>query len=260
MPSSASRGIAIADARDDNFQFAPEFYRTVIVPCFPPDELETEEELIGGLRSGRSRLLLARDADGTIVGGAVGDYFPRSDVMLLAYLAVRPGGRGSGIGSTLLQAARDAWMAELNPRLIVLEVEDPRRVTGSAAFGDPVARVRFYERHGVRALPLPYVMPTLSPGTQRVQRLMLMVLGGAAVPPGSATADGQHVASFVAEYFEEFEGPARPGDSELGLLLAACARPGGLPLLRADELPAVNQRRGGSSYDQVAHAVPGTAP
>jgi hypothetical protein len=102
-------------------------------------------------------------------------------------------------------------------------------------------------------------MPALSPGAQRVRRLMLMVLGGATVPPGAATADGRHVASFVAEYFEEFEGPARPGDSELGLLLAACARPGGLPLMRAYELPAGGDRRGGSSYDQVAHAVPGGA-
>jgi GNAT superfamily N-acetyltransferase len=260
MPSSASRGVAIADARNDDFQFVPEFYRTVIVPSFPPDELETEEELIGGLRAGRSRLLIARDADGTIAGGAVGEYFPRSDIMLLAYLAVRPGDRGNGLGATLLQAARDAWMAELNPRLIVLEVEDPREATSSVAFGDPVARVRFYERYGVRALPLPYVMPALSPGAERVHRLMLMVLAGADVPPGTAAADGQHVARFIAEYFEQYEGPAQPGDSELDRLLAACARPGGLPLMLAQELPAFNDRGGGSSYDQAANAVPGAAP
>ena len=180
--------------------------------------------------------------------------------MLLAYLAVRPGGRGTGIGATLLQAARDAWTAELSPRLIVLEVEDPREVTGSEAFGDPVARVRFYERHGARALPLPYVMPALSPGTERVKRLMLMVLGGTDLAPGTRTADGRQVASFLAEYFEEFEGPARPGDAELDLLLEACARPGGLPLLLVHELPPFDNRRGGSSYNQVGNAFPGAAP
>ena len=161
--------------------------------------------------------------------------------MLLAYLAVRPGLRGTGIGATLLHAARDAWMAELNPRLIVLEVEDPAEAAASEAFGDPVARVRFYERHGVRALPLPYVMPALSPGAGRVQRLMLMVLGGADLTPGTRTADGGPVADFVAEYFEEFEGPAQPGDTELGPLLAACARPGGLPLLPVHELPSYSR-------------------
>jgi hypothetical protein len=173
---------------------------------------------------------------------------------------VGPGGRGTGVGATLLQAARDAWMAELNPRLIVLEVEDPRASTGSEAFGDPVARVRFYERHGVRALPLPYVMPALSPGSKRVQRLMLMVLGGADVAPGAVAVDGRSVASFIAEYFEEFEGPAQPGDSELGLLLAACARPGGLPLMLTHELPPFDDRKGGSGYDNVADAVPSAAP
>ena len=157
--------------------------------------------------------------------------------MLLSYLAVLTGGRSHGIGATVLRAAKDAWTEELSPRLIVLEVEDPREFTGSAAFGDPVARVRFYERHGVRALPLPYLQPALSPGTARVPGLMLMVLGGTDAPSGAGSVDGQHVASFVTEYFEEFEGPARPGDAELGLLLAACARPGGLPLMTVGESP-----------------------
>jgi predicted N-acetyltransferase YhbS len=79
-----------------------------MVPSFPPDELETEEELVSGLRSGRSRVLVAVGTDGNVLGGAVGEYFPRSRVMLLAYLAVLPGGRGGGVGSAVLRAARDA--------------------------------------------------------------------------------------------------------------------------------------------------------
>lgn len=248
MPSSAGQQITIVDARDDGLRLVPEFYRKVIAVSFPPDELESEEDLIAGLRSGRSRVLIARDCDGAIVGGAVGDYFPRSDVMLLAYLAVQAGGRGLGVGAAVLHAAKQAWMAELNPRLIVLEVEDPREFTGSEAFGDPAARVRFYERHGVRALPLPYMQPALSPGTARVPGLMLMVAGGAAVPAagpaGGATIPGRHVAGFLTEYFEEFEGPARVGDAELGLLLAACDRPGGLRLMLARDLPSFAEMRG----------------
>jgi hypothetical protein len=105
-------------------------------------------------------------------------------------------------------------------------VEDPRDFTGSEAFGDPVARVRFYERHGGRTLPLPYVQPPSAP-----------------VPLVARAVDGQHVALFVAEYFEEFEGTAQPGDTELELLLSACARPGGPPLLTVDELPSTVERR-----------------
>ena len=77
----------------------------------------------------------------------------------------------------MLRAAKDAWTEELSPRLIVAEVEDPRKFTGSAAFGDPAARVRFYEA-ARRALPLPYLQPALGPDTARVPGLLLMVLGG----------------------------------------------------------------------------------
>jgi GNAT superfamily N-acetyltransferase len=242
MPGPAIQPVTVVDVRDSDSRYVPEFYRQVMAPSFPPDELETEEELVSGLRSGRSRVLVAVGTDGDVLGGAVGEYFPRSQVMLLAYLAVLPGGRGGGVGATVLQAAKDAWTAELSPRLIVLEVEDPRDFKGSEAFGDPVARVRFYERHGGRALPLPYLQPALGPDTGRVPRLMLMAFGND-VPDAAGTVDGQHVASFLAEYFEEFEGAARPGDTELELLLAACAWPGGLPLLTVDELPSTAERR-----------------
>ena len=109
--------------------------------------------------------------------------------------------------------------------------------------------MRFYERHGVRALPLPSVHPALGPDTARVPGLMLMVAGGTGAPPGCRAVDGKHVASFLAEYFEESEGPARPGDAELGLLLAACARPGGLPLMTVPELPSLAERRASPGHD-----------
>ena len=235
-PDSPDAPLTVVDARDSDLRLFPEFYRTVIVPSFPPDELESETEIMDGLRSGRSRVLIAVAADGAMLGGAIGDYFPGSNVMLLSYLAVLAAGRGQGVGAAVLEAARHAWTQELSPRLIAAEVEDPREFTGSAAYGDPVARVRFYERHGVRALPLPYLQPALGPGTARVPGLMLMVLGGTDVPPGATTVDGQHVADFLTEYFEEFEGPIQSGDTELTALLASCARPGGLPLMTVADL------------------------
>ncbi|HVT69647.1 MAG TPA: GNAT family N-acetyltransferase [Trebonia sp.] len=243
MPGTPRQPVTIVDARDDDFRRVPQFYRAVIVPSFAPDELGSEDELMRGLRAGRSRVLVAVGEDDAIVGGAVGKYFPRSKVMLLAYLATLPGGRGSGVGSALLLAAKDAWTAELHPRFIALEVEDPREFKGSEPYGDPAARVRFYERHGVRALPLPYMQPALNPHTARVPRLMLMVFGGTETPSGAGRLDGRHVASFLEEYYEESEGPARPDDADLRLLLAACARPGGLPLLPAAELPSFAELR-----------------
>ena len=258
MPGPDSPPVTIVDARDDNFRLVPEFYRTVIAPNFAPGELLTEAELISGLRSGRSRVLIAVAAGGAMLGGAVGDFFPRSNVMLLSYLAVLGNGRGQGIGATVLQAAKQAWTEELSPRLILLEVEDPREFTGSAAFGDPAARVRFYERHGVRALPLPYMQPALGPGTARVPGLMLMVAGGTDAPADAGAVDGKPVASFLAEYFEESEGPAQPDDTELSLLLAACDRPGGLPLMTVRELPSLAERQASLGHD-TAGEMPGHA-
>jgi len=256
MPGPDSQPVTIVDARDDDFRLVPEFYRTVIVPNFAPDELQTEAELMSGLRSGRSRVLIAVAAGGAMLGGAVGDFFPRSNVMLLSYLVVLGAGRGQGIGATVLQAAKQAWTEELSPRLILLEVEDPREFTGSAAFGDPAARVRFYERHGVRALPLPYMQPALGPGTARVPGLMLMVAGGTDAPADAGAVDGKPVASFLAEYFEESEGPAQPDDTELSLLLAACDRPGGLPLMTVRELPSLAERQASLGHD-TAGEMPG---
>ena len=42
MPGPDSQPVRIVDARDGDFRLVPEFYRTVIVPSFPPDELQTE--------------------------------------------------------------------------------------------------------------------------------------------------------------------------------------------------------------------------
>ena len=72
MPGPDRQPVGIVDARDDDFRLVPEFYRTVIVPSFPPDELETEQELMDGLRSGRSRVLIAGAADGTMPAGPSG--------------------------------------------------------------------------------------------------------------------------------------------------------------------------------------------
>ena len=227
----------VNDLRDADESTMADFYRTVLAPNFRPDELISEQELIGGVRKGATRALAACRADGTILGGAVGDWFERSRVVLLSYIAVRPGLRGQGIGSTLLTQAVHAWTAEFKPLLIVGEVEDPR-YHHDVEFGDAPARVRLYERFGARALPLPYAQPALRRNGRRVPHLMLMVFAGAASAYLSeGHVDGDIVERFLREYFEACEGSGSRGDDELAALLAACRVPGGLPSLRADEMP-----------------------
>jgi GNAT superfamily N-acetyltransferase len=238
LSTSADRpGITVEELDPDDAGEVATFYQRVLAPHFRADELETQENIAEGLKSGGTRALVARTAAGTIAGGAVGDFFPRSRVLLLSYLAVPAEGRGAGTGGLLMKAVTAVWDRAFSPSLFVMEVEDPRHYQSDPAFGDPRARVRFYERLGVRALPIPYFQPALGPEWHRVPHLMLMVFGGADAPPGTQRVDGRIIESFLTEYLELCEGPVRPGDTEAQDLLAACRRPGGLPLMRASELP-----------------------
>jgi predicted N-acetyltransferase YhbS len=216
-----------------------DFYQTVLRSNFSVDELETEDSILEGMQEGRTFGLLARSADGAIVGGAVGDWFSRSKVMLFSYLAVPEKLRGNGIGTQILPEAKRIWTEDLAPLLIVGEVEDPRFYSDTG-FGDPLKRVGLYENTGSRSLPIPYLQPALRPGASRVPHLLLMVFGGTAVPPGAERVDGTIVERFLAEYFELCEGPPSGDDPEYQALLQHCRQPGGLPLLLVKDLPPLS--------------------
>jgi GNAT superfamily N-acetyltransferase len=233
--SAAGPAITVGELDPEDLPEVLSFYQHVLLPNFRAAELEAPDEFAAGLKSGRGRALVARTAQGTIAGGAVGDFFPRSRVLLLSYLAVAAEGRGAGTGGLLFQAVTDRWAADLDPALCLIEVEDPRHARSDPALGDPQARVRFYERLGARALPVPYFQPALGPDGQRVPHMMLMAFGGAAA--GADRVDGRIVADFLTDYLEACEGSVRDDDAEAQQLLAACRRPGGLPLVPAGELP-----------------------
>ena len=240
MAGSAAGPATFISAIDGNdADEIAEFYARVLAPNFPPDELESLENIAASIQLGGSRILVARTPDGTIVGGAVGDWFAKSRVMLLSYLAVAAEGRGSGIGGLLMKAVMEEW-GKLSPALLIMEVEDPRYHHSDVNFGDPVARVRFYERLGARTLPVPYFQPALGlPGTgaRRVPHLMLMVFGGTETPPGAQRVDGRIVEVFLTEYLEGCEGPVGPDDADAQRMLTACRAPGGLPLMSVSDLP-----------------------
>ncbi len=216
---------------------AADFYRRILVPHFRADEMDTEEDFTVSLAQDKTMALAARMADGAMAGGAVADFFPRSSVLLLSYIAVLPAGRGSGIGSILMNGVTEAGNAHYAPALMVMEVEDPQHHSADPSLGDPEARVRFYERLGARTLPVPYFQPSLGAGRERVRNLLLMVFGGSGMPSGAGRVDGTVVEAFLTEFLEHYEGPPRADDAEAQHMLAACRQPGGLPLLVVSELP-----------------------
>ncbi|MGC5168842.1 GNAT family N-acetyltransferase [Luteimicrobium sp. DT211] len=154
-------------------------HRDVLAPSFPPAELVDAEELWRDVELGSLEALGTLEESGgepRLVSGVVGAWFPDERVLLVLYLAIAPGHRGGGVGGALLSAALDTWSASHDPLAVVAEVEHPDHHAASEAHGDPTARVRFYARHGGKALALPYFQPGVGPGAPRVPALMLVVL------------------------------------------------------------------------------------
>lgn len=207
-------------------------YADVLVPSFPADELITASALRNGLARGRYTLAAIFDGHRP-AAAAVVHAFPEADVLLLLYLGVRPGCRGQGYGSVLLAWVRDEWLA-CGAHALLAEIEHPAVHPGGPRHGDPVARLRFYARHGGRAVDLPYFQPALGRHGSRVYGLILAVLAIRDDPADTVPAEA--IRRFLAQNLERAEGRVGtdPDVLELWQRLAGVAR---LPLLPLDDVP-----------------------
>lgn len=207
-----------------------DLYRDILLPAFNQDELgglNTVQQLV---ESDVAQVWAASDPDGRVLGMAIGEYDSELRIMLLSWLAMRPGFRGAGIGRPLLTAALQAWKTAYDPCLILAEVEDPTRHTGDELRGDPAARLRFYQRLGARPLDLPYFQAALGPQLRRVPDLLLMVLSGHPAFSGRNpdTVDGAVLRSYLEKYQRECEGSVAD-DPQAMRLWQKVDRPGGVP-------------------------------
>lgn len=215
-------GIRVRDMRSDvSADVVEDIYRGILAPSFGPDELDPLPTILDGLaEGGAARGLCAFDGERP-VGCIVGYTYPRSRVLLVGYLAVRPGLRGGGIGHALMDAAERRWYGHPDATLVLAEVEDPRRhpVVGDI---DPKRRAAFYGRRGAQVVVGPYFQPRLARGTNRVHDLFLTVLNAGAATPENRVRTAQ-LTNFILEYFRDSgEGPdfPRPDDWEGNRLLA----------------------------------------
>lgn len=147
-------------------------YDTVLQPSFPPSEMVEQAWLVEGVRQGSVVATAAYDGERPTAVAVTEVICPGA--VLLSYLAALPATRGAGVGSRLLAQVRER--SRHDGTLLLAEVERPDRHAGSAEYGDPTARLRFYGRHGARVLDLPYVQPPIRPGADPVPGMLLLVL------------------------------------------------------------------------------------
>ncbi|MER7168409.1 GNAT family N-acetyltransferase [Micromonospora sp. NPDC000207] len=189
-------------------------YAEILLPSFPPDQLESVDVLDEGVASGTTHVGVAV-ADDRLLGMAVADSF--DGVLLLSYVAARPGLRGGGVGSALLTGLLPRWRDRIGAEVVLAEVEDPRRHP-VGEFGDPRARLRFYQRLGFGLLPFPFFQPRIRPESRR-QHGMLLMVQTTGVPVRASL-----VRTFVTEYFAGAEGETVDEDPEYAALLALLDR------------------------------------
>jgi GNAT superfamily N-acetyltransferase len=214
-------------------------YDQVLKPSFAVGELEPLEIIRGQVTDPRHilRMLAYFGPDGAPVAVMTCDWYKRSAVMLVGYLAVRQDLRRQGTGTRLIEHAARTWTTELSPALSVAEVENPRRVQPSHT-GNPVDRLRLYESLGGRVIGVPYFQPRLADDLERVHNLMLMAFAVNARLLAEVPLDSVPTAPigvFLDEYFAAAEG-APPTDAEFLNLKARVLSAPKAPLLRAEEL------------------------
>lgn len=186
-------------------ELAARWYDELLSPAFLPEELPEHDEMVAGI------------VDGRIIAHALGDqespealtlgrFHEPSGVLLLEFLSVRPGLRGKGSGARLLDEALTSWQAEFEPSMIVGEIEHPWLREADEALGDPVARLRFYHRAGVRVVPVAYVLPPMRAGGPSVPHLMLGVFRADGSLPGNSIPAAP-LRSFLADRFPHAEAP-----------------------------------------------------
>ncbi len=204
----------------------------ILTPSFPPHELMTLERLTDEVENGTTSVRVVRDESGELAGTVIGTWYPEARVLLIDYLALRPGQRGGGLGGALLSTSLEAWAAQYDPCIILAEVEHPDHHDAHPQHGDPEARLRFYARQGARLLPLPYFTPGVGEGAVRVGGMMLTVLH--AHPTLLGDDDDEIASEPIATVLHLQAGDGETHDDARTELIAVAAASPTLPLLRAD--------------------------
>ena len=183
------------------------FYDDIYAPAFPnPDESETFESfcdmiVAGGADSPYVQALLFYQADEPL-GGVIFDYFAGIRALTVEFIVVAEEHRGRGVASAILDYAIEYVRSRGNPvDWLFIEIERPACVKN----GD-YAYLRFWKKHGMRAVDFAYIQPALGPGKRPVDTLLLCARG----PSGANEIETARLKEFLycyAHHAMEIENP-----------------------------------------------------
>ncbi|WGT48264.1 hypothetical protein [Tessaracoccus lacteus] len=201
-------------------------YSELLEPSFPADELGSLEALQADLGDPGSLVLTLRDDEGLDLAVSIAFHDAGAGVLLLAYLAVRPGTRGGGYGNALMAGSLQRWDEIFSPDFVIGEVERPGdRADVVEEHGDPEARLRFYRRFGARRVVAPFFQPGIAPARHRIPMyLMLLHISPSArvgeEVDGHLSVSAPPLRAFIADYIAATE-ERPPTDPEAVELLDA---------------------------------------
>ena len=170
-----------AESRKDMADLAL-FYAGMYSESFAADdERESLDNIVKYLKESQAyrewafHVLLAKDESGGIVGGAVFDYFRKSNSTAVEFLVVDSKFRGRGLGTRLFRqivkiADEDARKAgNTSCELVLCEVESPETSSDKT-----LMHLHFWGGNWMRRLDFSYVQPPLAIGKHPVEGLWLL--------------------------------------------------------------------------------------
>ena len=138
---------------------------------------DIKERCVNEIAFPRTFILLFKEDD-IVQGGIISDYYPKSGVIHLIYIAIQKERRGSGIARKLIKSLLPNAIKALeetfgfSAKAIIFESNIPWKTEIDSI--DPKLRLKIFEKLGAKLIPIPYVQPALSESKKKVENLFLL--------------------------------------------------------------------------------------
>lgn len=180
------------------------FYTQIYMECFPdPNERETFDSILQymedaeGAKNYRYHIVLAKDDENNVLGGAIFNYFKQTKSGVIEFIAVKKDMQSCGIGSqlyrhVLLMLTEDAFN-DRHSRLeaIYCEIDSPEYSRSSIK-----KYLYFWRKNNFRRLNFQYVQPSLSASQEKVKGLWFTMTP----VNGQASVSGNTVLKVLSDY------------------------------------------------------------